>query len=281
MPKNQKKSWGIRKATKSIVRAGANSIKKRYVSGKSLNFGNVIGDAGKALTMAKLLAPYLPFNSEKKRTTTVYTNQVLGQVNANFANYFAQDITPTITEGVQYNARTGCSVKLSSACFKFQLTSMASTTQAVKIKYFIVQIDGGNTDSATTVATKMFEPNGFLTSLSGINIYDYNSRRDPDYYQDFKVIRSGVFKMKEQSIAGVSELKDITLLHRFNRGKGKHLRYDNDTATITHGKLFLIMLADCGNINSGSNCTLTGIPVKPVNTGINMNFDATYYYYDN
>ena len=72
-------------------------------------------------------------------------------------------------------------------------------------------------------------------------------------------------------------IKDVTIPLKMSH----HVRYSQDSTTVTGGQLIAIILADSGNTHASAACTLTGVPIAAVNSALYFNYDYTAYYYDN
>jgi hypothetical protein len=214
-------------------------------------------------------------NAEKKRYVISSTQATaIGQVNANASGYMAIDITPVPGQSNTYDGRQGASVKLHSSYMKFQFYHQASTAQNIKLKMFLVHVTGAPVASAATFLGQMFQQNSFVSP----GITDYNSQLNPDYFKQYRILRTRTVSLPPDSISGVQVIKEVAIPIRF---RNHHIRFNKDTNTVTSGQLLLFIFADSGNISSGSASTCTPIPVTAVSTGCVTNYNLTYYYYDN
>lgn len=213
-------------------------------------------------------------NAEKKRVTVGTANTSFGQVNANVSAYIASDITPVPAQGLTASTRTGASIKLTSAYLKFQVYHQSSTTQPVKIRIIIAKTLGIPESNMTTFFQQCWAPNAFLSST----IYDFNSQPNPDYFRAYKTIASRTLTIPADQISNVNMIKDIAIPLRF---KNHHIRFNADTTTVSAGQIVMWVVADCGNISSGSSSTVTPIAVSGTSTGLIMNTNFQWYYYDN
>jgi len=263
-----KKRYNIRKAWN-----GKNAKSKRSRYAKYAYRG--LTTAGRALQVASSVANMV--NAEKKRFELTVVTTISQFNGATTANYYCADITPYPATGAGVNQRAGSSIKLTSSFFKFKFWSMTSCTSPMKMKYYLLQVLGAPQATAT-VAVQFLQPD----QLNSATVIDYDSPIDPDYYGQYRIIRKGNFYVPAANIASQVVIKDTTLGIKYNRGKGHHIRFNDNTTTISDGQLVLIVVADSGNASGGTATTATGnVPVKAINTGMNMSVDYMYYYYDN
>lgn len=220
------------------------------------------------LMMKKML------NAEKKRVSVGTANTSFGQLNYNSSAYIATDITPVPSQGTTASTRTGASIKLNSAYLKFQIYHQSSTKQPIKVRIMIAKVMGIPESNMTTFFQQCWAPNAFLSST----IYDFNSQPNPDYFRAYKIIKSRTLTIPADQIADVNMIKDISIPLRF---KNHHIRFNADTTTVSTGQLVMWVVADCGNVSSGSTSTVTPIAVSGTSTGLIMNTNFQWYYYDN
>lgn len=240
------------------------AIKKRYFKGKGYSRPNV----GTMVKDIKLLKSIM--NSEKKNYITTLQAYPVGQLNINNGGYFGQDITPIPAQGTTDITRNGDSIKLCSAYIKFQFWDMTSTQQSMRVKIILLRVMGAP-QTASTVVSQFLKPNPMVT---GGTIYDFNSSTNPDFFGQYKIIKIKTFKTQDNYSSQVA-IRDITIPLKFNH----HIRFTNNTTTVSDGQLMCIVLTDSGNI--GTISTVTGAPVLAASSGLNMNFNMTFYYYDN
>lgn len=262
------KKYAKRYARKA-VRAGIRYAKKRYMRKGNLNVSKIARDVYKLKTIV---------NSERKRITTNVVEQSVGQINATsastwVASNYSVDITPSPTEGIQYNGRTGSSIKMSGLHLQFQVKQQSNCQAEMRLKFLIVA-NKAKPDTASNIATNMLQTNPFNNAI------DFNSSLNPDYLADYKVLRTKVVRIAPDNYSGQLMLKDFSIGMKF--GLGHHVRFDKDTANVTHGQLLLMVLADSGNMSAtaytGGSAGLTQIGA---NTGAYVSFINTSYYYDN
>lgn len=256
----------VRRLVKGLAKMGASAAKQRY--------GSLHGIATLGRDVAMLKSA---INAEKKRISSAVTG-TLGQVDINTAGYLCLDITPSIAEGVTYQTRSGSSIKLHSLNLRYQLYAQSASINNHKLKFFLLQVKGPPVSSATTFATQILSANTFV---GGASIGDYSSEWNPDYFRQYKIIRRWSDFLKGDTVASQTEIQTRRKGHIFNRGKGLHVRYSQDSTTLTAGQLILLILCDNGNRHPTTVSTLTNISTTAALTGLNYDHNATFYYYDN
>lgn len=261
--------FNLRKAFK-----GKNAARKRRNTGKKVY--RAANTAGKALYLAEKVAKMV--NAEKKRWTPgAWLNQPLAQCNVNAVGYFTQDTTPIIGQGITAETRNGASIKLCSLYSKIQLIQESGLNVPMNVKYILFQVLGAP-QTASTFISNIFNVN---TMVSGGAMIDYNSSFDPDFYGTYKILYKKNFRVPASNYSGQTLFKDYEIKIKFNRGKGHHIRYNDDGTVLANGQLIEVMLCDSGNLGA-TGTTLNGaVPVKVVNSGVYLNKYTTYYFYDN
>lgn len=248
-----------------------NFVKKRYTTKQgSPKITKLIKDVAYLGSM---------INAEKKRVITPYSSTFLGQVSGNTQGYYTADLTPSVNEGVGYQNRTGSSIKLHSMCLTGLVSAQANQDQKVRFKWMIFQVKGAP-QVARTFTDNVLQLNPFVGS--GGSIRDYNSDLNPDYFGTYRIIRKGRFTITpaQYSTAPLQQTP-IKILHKFNRGKGHHIRYSADTNTVLDGQIIFMVLPDCGNCDPVTASTLGNVVNTAAATGDNIVFQTQIYYYDN
>lgn len=243
--------------------------KKRYYNKrrKTINLGKMLRDVQTVKSIV---------NSEKKQISGFAGSSSLGQVNGNAEGAYTLDITPGIPQGTTDSTRTGDSVKLTTAMFKFQVSQQSANTGPVRVKLRIYKVLG--TPQATSLFLNQISlPNVFVT---GANIRDYNSQPDQDYRQQYVKIAERRFTIRGDNFSGQNTIKNIDLPIKFGK-YGHHIKYAENTNVIASGQLMMIVQCDTGNLSAGTPSTLGGVLNTAVNTGLFINRSMTFYYYDN
>lgn len=253
-----------------IKKVGANiynAAKARY-AGK--NWGsNIKNIAGDVMMLKNLL------NVEKKRHSQSIQGQPLSQVlvNANGAASF--DITPIMGQGVTAETRNGASIKVTGMYAMFQFVHQSATSSPIKGCIYIFKILGGRANATATASLpEVWKPNPFIT---GGSIIDYNSQRNTDYFKEFKLLKKQYFKVACDALTGQQQISNVSIPIKL---KNHHVRFDNNSTTVTSGQIFAFILVDNGNAGATAS-TLTGIANAAPNTGLGYSMNLTSYYVDN
>lgn len=269
MAKKSTKSFlqKIKNTGSKIGKGLVKGIKGRYLDSKTgmAKYEQMIADV-------KLLKEVV--NTEKKKVQTLVTGQLVGQLSANTSGHYVADITPLPASGAGFQQRTGASIKLTSAFMKFQFYSQSNTSACIKGKIFFVR-SRGNPVTPSTEFPLLVMPNDWIFSLNSVNVYDSNSRKNSDYFGRSKVIRIVPFTIKPDSLTSQVSITDVTIKWKMN----EHVRYLQDSTTVTDGQLWMYIV--CDNGNSGSVSTLNGVPILTTLTGLNFNYNLCWYYVDN
>lgn len=258
---------------RNMGRAGS-ALKKRYTSGGKLSLAKIASDAKYALSIAKTARGLL--NTEKKRYEINNYNQTMAQVNANASGHWTYEITPSVSQGTGFGSRQGSSISVRSMFFRFQLAQQSAASAPTTVRLYVIQTRNGDAFDVT----QFLNYNKYLGALNGVNIYDTHCSRDPDFFSNFRVLRSKQIRLQPDQLSSQSIVKDVTLKLNFGRN-GKHVRLNDNTNTPTNTRFYLLALADCGNCNVSTASTLAGIPINAISTGVSMNMDGTVYFIDN
>jgi hypothetical protein len=256
--------------------------KKRYTvkgrgfgsyAGRKLNFSAI----GKDVAMLKAMV-----NAEKKRVITSTVSGVIGQVDFNAPGGMCHDLTPSISQGTGYSSRIGNSVKIHSMFIQCQLQSQSAQLTQNTLVIQIFKVIGQPYVSGTN-ATFGFSNNSnplnhiFLSDpFSGVRTLI--SPRDPDYFKRFRVLRTIRRTIKADSTGSESTIKTIGIPLKF---KNYHLKYSQDTSTLTEGQLLMVAFLENGNSSTSSSSAVSNAPVTAINTGYKFLYTTTHYFYDN
>lgn len=241
-----------KKTFKKYARKARGALIKRYFKkGYTPKVGRIMKDVA---ILKKAL------NTEKKR---VESSQGVGVSFAQFAGAssgnYAVDITPVISQGATGSTRNGLSVKLTSCCLDIQVNQSTNTVNEFRYRWFIVcRPDASLATTAAVAITQFFENNLF----SGV--IDYHSNRDPEYFHQFRVLKSGIGKLTSDQLASQTSYNQWKVPMKLSH----HLKYNTDVSTTTvKNQLFLFLVADSGDV--------TGL------TGAQIRYNVRYYYVDN
>lgn len=238
------KKSGLKKTYRKV----RNMAKKRYS-----NRSNIAKD----VAMLKSLV-----NVEKKRVDkTISVPQVFGQRNGSADGFHCNVITPVIPQGLTGSTRNGNSVKLTSGVLDFAIYQQGNTINNLKIKLWILcRPDNAGGYSAVNTADQFLEPNKFST------FRDFYSNRDPEYFSEFRVIKSMTMELKQDSISSATQYIQKKVPLRFNH----HLKYNQDGSTqTTKNEFYILATASEGNVDASFA------------TGCAIQYNMRWYYTDN
>lgn len=196
-------------------------------------------------------------NAEKKAKDTFLNGVGVAQLNNAVDGIYCNTITPVISQGSGYDARTGRSIKLSGAYLRGKFVAQTNTINKIKFNMTIVRYVG-KTQTTSEIISGMYNAD----SLSGIR--DYFAPRNPDSYMDYRIIASRNFTLYPDSISGQTGIVDYMMPLKLNH----HIRYSLNSNTIEEGELFVIIRADSGD---------SGTPL----TGAFWQMSIRINYYDN
>ena len=250
------KKGGVRK----VARYAGKKIYNRYSSGG-------LSQVAKDVSMLKNL-----INVEKKYLDNTYSDSV-GQVLGNLTGVVYKDITPIPVQNVAFNGRTGQSIKLTSATINIILNNQSAQRVGQKVRFEIYQVKG-DPKTLTGINNELYDINPLTT------IVDYMSNRNPNNYGDFKLIcRRKVYYPTEQHSGSGAAARQKTL--KINLKLNHHLRFDKNSLTLVAGQIFIFAVTETGNSSIAIPSTLPNIANVAVNTGIDYDISARFYYVDN
>jgi hypothetical protein len=257
----------FKKYVKRTTRKVARVARRRYAPKGKVNYNKIVKDV-------KFLKAVL--NPEQKRHHfQIASVSQVGQCTSNVsgqtldANYYT-DIVPYITQGTSYSTRNGSSIKLNTLDMKFQFYQQANTFTQVRLKLMLVR-------PKIFVATTSPFPN-FLEPAPLTGLRDFHARRNWDHTQDFKVLMTKYITVPGGATANQVIVKDYNLFFRF---KNTHIKYDGSTTTVDSPNIYLMIVADTGNISSAYGPSSTYLSQTGLLTGVNFFWEGRYTFYDN
>lgn len=254
---------------KRLYNKARKAVKKRYVAksgGRKSTGGIRVAKMAKDIMYLKSV-----LNPEKKRLEVTETGLTIGQVNGNGDGGFFADCTPIMGQGAGYAQRNGAGIKLHSTVWHFQFAQQASATSRVKGIIEVWEVLG-DPQGGFTFRNEHFDVNPFTT------VRDYNCQINPDHFMKGRCVARRRFSVLTDSVGGEKLITDVKIPIKYNKGKGKHIRFEKDTNTIANGQMCLIIRLDRGNI--GAVSTLN-VPDVAINTGLTCQYNRLDFYYDN
>lgn len=259
----------IKKYARKVARKVGKAVKARYFKGKGYSrpkLSTMVRDINTLKTM---------LNSEKKRIELNGRNLGVGQLaNATGSGHYLLDITPNPSQGVGFNNKTGNSIKLHSSHFDFQFSGQANTASAIRLKIQVVKVIGQPFTTMSDVMGRFVLSNNFIT---GGTIYDINSNRDPDYFKNFRVLKTMYTTLPADQTGTDTPVKQVSMGIKY---RNFHIRNNDNDPTLSMGQIFILITADRGNIG-GTASTVTGAPVLGPATGATYAYNIVHYFYDN
>lgn len=264
----------MRKYIKKLGKKVGKAVKGRYFKGKGYSKPKINRIVKDVAYLKSVLNP------EKKKFQIRTTVAVpCGQTNGNASGYLAVDITPQPSQGSSSIDRNGNSIRLHSQHMKFHMYAQSATVSKMQFKMLWVQVKGTPYSSMTTLVDDLFENNAFILNGGSTAIIDYSSDYDNNQFGKFRILRTKYVTLPGETVTGQREVRTFTVGMKY---KSHHVRYVTDGSNaIANGQIVLIILADNGNMSSGTACTLTNAVNTAVNTGSSWNYDINSYFYDN
>lgn len=260
---------GFKKIAKKTGRYALGKAKKRYISKKGgLKMKKIYNDV---MVMKKML------NAEKKHLTTDIENAFVGQVSQNQSGHYIQDVSPSPLQGTGFSNRIGQSIKHVSShyVFQFQRQNSISNPAACRLKIQFVYVVGQPYGTITNAIGPFIKTNPFV---DGGSIYDLHSERRPEYFKDFRVLRTKYVYFPENNQANQAIIKTVKI--GVKMPENFHVKWQGNTTTQTVGQVFMLITSDIGN-SSGVASTLDDVPVTAAGTGTTFDWFVTHYWYDN
>jgi len=217
-------------------------------------------------------------NSEKFRIESQPFDQVgIGQVNQNGSGHRSYDFTPVPNQGDGYNNRQGQSIRWKSSHYSMFFQRQANSVGPVTIKIQLIKVIGEPYTSAdTAIQGKFIEPNRWI---SGGTVYDTSSDRKPEYFKNFRVLRTKYVRFPSLDVSSTGG--SIQKIVNFGLKLPKHhVKWNNNSNTMTTGQVLCLITADTGNY-AGAASTLDSIANTAASTGVLMSCNKVDYYYDN
>lgn len=259
------------KFVKKAVRSGKRAVKSRYGIGKNrkLNTKNIVGDVMKLMTMV---------NAEKKIYQLPLQNLLVGQVSGNLTGTECFDCTPMMAQGADQFQRNGISLKLHSQLWQLQIFQQANANTANKF-HIEFWYNNGMTRDQATILTDIYDPSIF----SGV--VDMTSTRNADHFKDYTKFYSRSYSIQADQLSGALTSRTFTIPIKFNKGKGRHIRYTGAGSTnyltdVQAGQIVCIMRADNGNKDT-SNLSTRPVAQTGVSTGLTIKVANRTWFYDN
>lgn len=174
--------------------------------------------------------------------------------------------------GFKSNERVGNKVVLKGLHLKLQFVQLASAASAN-----VVNIEVWKThdfSSLTQIRTILYD----IDSIS--NVIDSNSSFNKDQMgkgAPYQLIGRKRVYIPADTVSGITQFKYTKMFIKQNQ----ELLYGGATSQSPNNvRYFIVMRCQNGNINSSTQCTLTGVPITATSTGLKFWYHTVGYYTD-
>jgi hypothetical protein len=254
----------VQKYVKKQVSRAKKYVKKRYTTKGNLNLSQITKDV---LFLKSVI------NAEKKEYYVSANALTVGQFNgATTSGVYTADITPIPAQTSLENGRTGDSIKVCSAVFKFQFYQQSATSSTIKFRIVMLEILGQIQVASTSIYNFLQD-----NTWTNASIQDYSSNWDSDYRTQFRIVFDRKYTMPPDNFSAETSVKDIQINLKLNH----HCRFDNGSTNIKNGQYMMFILCDSGNCSTSVATTATNVPITVINSGLKFNYGLKYFYYDN
>lgn len=253
---------------KKYVRKAKKYVKRRYTKqGGGLRYKKMFNDIMKLKSIV---------NAEKKHVIKGSSGNLIGQVNENVSGHYIVDATPIVGQGSGEGQRNGDSIKLCTASFNLLFKQQTSNNIPIKGVIELYQVLG-LPQTIGDITGRLYKPNAWIPSVP---IYDLNSNVDSDYRQQYKLVMKRNFFVKADTSAGQQQITNLKIPIKFGKF-GTHIKYDDGTNTVASGQMIMLIRVNGGN-SSGTDSTISGgLTTATASTGIQLNSQIQYWFYDN
>lgn len=257
----------FKKFAKRGLKVAGRFVKKRYFKGKGFSRPNVSRMIKDVAHLKHIV------NAEKKFYEYENIGQLVAQFNgATGSGVHWVDCSPIPTQNGTDTGRIGDSIKVVSCVLKFQMFDQSAKVSPMKLRILIIRVKGA-TQTVGTAFGNYLQDNTWTDA----NIKDYSSIFNPDYRSHFDIIADKRVTVKSDQYSGQTNISD----KQFNLKLSHHMRYTNGTQNVITGQLLMAVLADSGNYHATIATTSTNVPVTAALTGVNMNYNMKWYFFDN
>lgn len=218
-------------------------------------------------------------NSEKFRIESQpFNDQAVGQVNGNASGHQIFDFTPVPTLGDGYNNRQGNSLKWVSSHYSFFFQKQNANVGPCQIKIQLIKIIGEPYASPSSgILGKFIEPDRWVNTGT---VYDTASDRKPEYFKNFRVLRTKTVRFGGAQYAGQA-IATQRIVNFGIKMKNHHVKWNLNSTTMSEGQVICLITMDTGNCSTSTASTLDSIANVATHTGVIMNCNKVDYYYDN
>lgn len=216
-------------------------------------------------------------NSEKFRVETALENQTVGQVNVNNSGHWVGDFTPIPSQGDGYNNRQGNSIRWKASHYSFFFQRQGQNVGPCHIKIQLLKVIGEPYSNPSTILGRFIEPNRWITNGT---VYDVASDRKPEYFKQYRVLRTLNIKFPAVSYNGVQQSTQ-KIVNFGLKLPSHHVKWNNNSNTLADGQVICLITMDTGNCSTTTASTLDDISNIAASSGIRFAYNKLDYYYDN
>jgi len=203
-----------------------------------------------------------------------------------FSGYSCWDITPYPSQSVGYRNRIGSQITITGMYTRAQLWQMPQCVGPVRLKIMFFTTPGAayqSSSSLVNLVNNMHSVNPFIQGTginSGFGIVDYNSDLAQDFRSQYRILRTVYLTVPGDTVTSEVQVKEFKCGLKFP--KGHKVCFNQDTNNITSGQIFMLVLADVGNIGSAafSGDNVSNVPLLTSLSGVYMNPMTRSYYQD-
>lgn len=263
-----KSSRGLRKGKTTLTKAARRPV--------TIPLGVRKRTAVTRSEVAKIAKAVVQGQAELKYHYDYSAGQNVGQVNGNATGH--NSITFAYpTKGTGSNNRIGDKIRIRGLSCNALFSGMSSQSAAAKIQCYLVWFKGA--DVAIDIGN-FLDPNQQILGDHAVSIYDAMSFRDTQVSGAVKVLANWEIYLKEESSVqgnGGNQLSHGIYQQYIPLNIQQSFDENGDPAT---GELVLYTVCDVGNRNAVTACTLSGVPITPINTGYTFQFTSKMEYTD-
>jgi len=258
------------------------ALRKKVLSGKTFRPKPSVAKVAKQVRRLKNAVA-----GEVKNYDAGSTGRVIGQATTagnspTDQGWVLDDITPLPGQGVEGNRRIGNKINLRSIQFAFQAEQQKALSCRMRIKMWIVRVMGNPVDVSPVGYQATMSK--FLQANPSSGYTDYHSRRNPEYYRNFKVLAKKEFSIQPDQIrldatgAYAAQIVDVDL----NKKIYGSVEWDSfDTEKLSRGQILLIMVANTGNCGTTDINNATNSIFNPsANSGAIFMYDYRWNFTD-
>lgn len=215
-------------------------------------------------------------NSEKFRLETKIDGLGVGQLNGTGSGHYIVDVTPIPSQGDGYNNRQGNSIKLHASHYDFFFQKQTNSAGPYKVIIELWKVVGEPYSNVTSgIINKIFEKNQWIDNY---DVFDTSSNRKQEQFKNFRCLRRKVVTIPASDYA----TQNIQKMTEFGiKYKEHHVKFNNNTNTLTNGQLIMTIRVDTGNWSTTVTGTADNVANNATSSALAFSWAKHDYYYDN